>query len=89
MLHGLWRVSNGRILPWEADQLEIWEIAVLLGHATELDSGDSKADAKVAREAFRASSHDRLRQRLAHHRGQGDAPETKPTAPSVLAALSL
>lgn len=88
---GLWRASNGQMSPDAIDNLEIWQIAVLLGHSTELESGDeSKGGGRVGqqREAFHAAAKERNRQRLAHAKGQGPAPQAAPVSQAAFSQLA-
>lgn len=83
----------GRVTPREVDGLEIWEIAVLLGHAHELDSPEDRrtrhtTDPAAARRQRAAASADRNRARLAAARGEGPAPEAEPVDTATLNQLS-
>lgn len=80
----LWRVSQGSMGPRQADELEIWEVAILLGvHRTEEDD-DKPAKPKSAADHRR----ELLRQRWAHHKGEGPAPEPKPMSAEELAQIT-
>lgn len=70
-------------LPREADELFIWEVAVLLGvHRQDDDTGRPTA------RASRADKRRLLRERVAHARGQGPPPEPRPVDPDQLNAMS-
>lgn len=71
--------------PRDADQLYIWEIAVLLGHAKEL--GDD-AKERAVRDDFRAAAIERNRQRLQHAQGKGPKPVARAVSSDQLNQLS-
>lgn len=75
--------------PRDVDLLEIWEIAVLLGHADELEDGGPPAGGKTPdRERFHAAAKERNRARLAAHRAGKPAPEAKPVDQGAFATLT-
>lgn len=89
----------GNVAPRDADELEIWEIAVLLGHADELDDPDDPdgrhrrrrnghtPDVASARADRAAAARARNRARLAAARGDGPPPEAEPVDPGTLRQL--
>jgi hypothetical protein len=93
--HALWQASMGRVTPRDADELEIWEIAVLLGHAHELDTPEEGRkrrtghglDPAAARRQRAAAAAERNRLRLAASRGEAPAPEAEPVDTGTLHQL--
>jgi hypothetical protein len=83
VIHALTQVSDGRISPRDADELEIWEIAVVLGHARELASPE---DRHAADATERAAARNQAR--LAAARGEGPPPEAEPLDPAAFAQLN-
>lgn len=82
--HALFTVSQGRIGPRDADEMLIWEIAVLLGVSKELESeSDSSAS-----DDWQARGVELARQRAAYARGEGEKPEARPLSKSAFAAMS-
>lgn len=96
MYHALWQASTGHVTPRDADELEIWEIAVLLGHAHELDTPEERRkrrtghglDPAAARRQRAAAAAERNRLRLAASRGEGPAPEADAVDAGTLHQLS-
>lgn len=80
----LYRSSGGRCLPTDADAMELWQIAVLLGLSDEVRAPTEPGDAKEQR----TRSRDLLRQRMAHARGQGPKPEARPVDPVAFNQLA-
>lgn len=89
ILHELFRVSNGRLCPDDIDRLEIWQIAVLLGHAKELsDERPASTGQGQAVTNLHAISRDRNRARVAAARGEGPKPEPAPVDPATFNQLA-
>lgn len=68
------------ISPREADELEIWEVAVLLGVGKEEKKEDGSPSSP--------GRYDHLHKRLRHSRGEGPKPEPEPMDPQTLRALT-
>lgn len=62
--------SQGRALPRDVDEMEIWEIAVLLGVSNEVESSEGAVPSHA-----KGNSNSRLKQRLAHSKGLAPKPE--------------
>lgn len=87
----------GRVTPRDTDDLEIWEISVLLGHAEELDDPDDNdrhrrrighaPDVGSTRADRAAAALTRNRARLAAARGEGPDPEAQPVDTGTLRQL--
>lgn len=85
----LYRSSAGRIGPRDADGLELWEIAVLLGLADELAPPEQPAPDPRKRQAkAKTRARDLNRQRMAHARGEAPKPEARPLDPAVFNQLA-
>lgn len=87
MYSELWSRSNGRMGPRETDELYIWEIALLLGHASELESAEGD-DAKAPLPSdggmsFIERATMMAEQRLAAAEGRGPGPTAAPVDPST------
>lgn len=65
----------------------MWEIAVMLGSSEELTLPTEKQQAERAHNNHRDRRHDLLRQRMAHARGEGPAPEAPPVDTATLQAM--
>lgn len=82
----LFDASQGRIGPRDADDLEIWEIATLLGVS---EPNDASSDDSVVRSASPStSSRARLRQRVAHARGLAPKPEAQAMSQTAFSQLT-
>lgn len=68
MYWALFRTSGGSIGPRQADELELWEIAVLLQGPETWGQEPEASEGKPKKETDR---HAHLRARLAHAYGQG------------------
>lgn len=77
--------SGGSITPRLADDLELWEVALLLKATyAEPTSEDGKPTVAPDTDRFRL-----IRQRIAESRGEGPPPEVRPVNPKELDQLQL
>lgn len=70
------------LTPRQADELYIWEIAILLGVHHD-DDDDTDADTDAGPDP-RSDKSRLIRQRIAHARGEGPAPEPMPVDVGLL-----
>lgn len=76
----IWESSNGNKGPRDVDDMYIWEIAVLLGHAKELETSQSKPKRGSVPPGFSEAAIERNRQRVLAKRGLAPKPEAKPVS---------